>query len=205
MPLPRVIPFARTNASGASSPFEGRTDDELMTLAQAGMRDAFGALALRHMRRVVGYCAKLLGDVRAAEEVAQETWLYLWSTRHAYVARDRFIVLLLMTARHRCANHRRGAGRRDGPLETLEETHAAPAEAGSDPLDAILDEERRRRVRAALGEVPDKLRDALVLRFSEELSYEEMRAVTGTRESTLRSRVLYGLRALRDALERRKP
>jgi RNA polymerase sigma-70 factor, ECF subfamily len=157
------------------------------------------------MRRIVGYCAKQLGDVRAGEEVAQETWLYLWSTRKAYVPRDRFIVLLLTTARHRCANYRRGAGRRDGPLEAFEESHAPPAEASSDPLGTILDEERRRRVRAALGEVPDKLRDALVLRFSEELTYEEMRTVTGTRESTLRSRVLYGLRALRDALERRKP
>jgi RNA polymerase sigma-70 factor (ECF subfamily) len=175
-----------------------------MTLAQAGSREAFGVLALRHTRRLVGFCAKQLGDVRAAEEVAQETWIYLWSTRASYVPRDRFVVLLLLAARHRCANHRRGTRRREGPLERLSdagEQAVIPEGAAASQLDELLAEERRRRVRAALDQVPQKQRDALLLRFSEELSYEEMREVMQIGESTLRSRVLYGLRALRDALE----
>ena len=107
MSAPRPIPL-----KAASAPLAARTDDELMVLAKAGAREAFGVLVARHMNRVVRFSAKHTGDLQAAEEIAQDTWAYLWSTRARYVPEGKFVVLLLTAARNRCANHRRGSQRR---------------------------------------------------------------------------------------------
>ena len=76
-------------------------------------------------------------------------------------------------------------------------------EPSGQQIDAILLEERRRRVREALARLPSVIRDALLLRFGEELRYDEMRIVLGSGESTLRSRVHHGLRQLKRELEKR--
>src|SRR5688572_9030983 len=102
--MPKVIPLLRP---ASAVPLEGRTDDELMLLARAGASGAFAALAGRYMTRLVQFCAKMLGDRHAAEEIAQETWLKLWTARESYVPRGKFPVLLYTVARHRCQNHLR--------------------------------------------------------------------------------------------------
>jgi len=69
-------------------------------------------------------------------------------------------------------------------------------------IDRLLVEERQRRVRDALSRLPASMREALLLRYAEGLAYDEMAAVLGTGESTLRSRVHHGLRLLRSLLEK---
>jgi RNA polymerase sigma-70 factor (ECF subfamily) len=183
-------------------PLADRSDDDLMVLAKTGARDAFGALARRHMDRLVRFCAKQTGDVRAAEEVAQDTWAYLWTTRERYVPQGKFVVLLFTAARNRCLNHLRGAKRERLWLAPEDAEAPAPLEtAAPSHLDALLVRERQRGVLAALGKMPPAHREALLLRFGEELSYEEVAAIQGAGPSTIRSRVrvhhgLKGLRAL---------
>jgi RNA polymerase sigma-70 factor (ECF subfamily) len=59
-----------------------------------------------------------------------------------------------------------------------------------------------RRIHAALDELPPEQREVLVLRFLEEMSYEEIARVVGCQLGTVRSRIFYGKRALRQVLER---
>jgi RNA polymerase sigma-70 factor (ECF subfamily) len=196
MSAPRPIPL-----KPASAPLAARTDDELMLLAKAGAREAFGFLAARHMERVVRFAAKHTGDLRAAEEIAQDTWAYLWSTRARYVPQGKFVVLLLTAARNRCANHRRGSSRRDLWLAPeADDVHEGLQAAAPSHLDVLLVRERQRSVLAALEKVPPELREALLLRFGEGLSYEEMAALKRAGPSTLRSRVHHGIKRLRALL-----
>jgi len=193
---PRLVPL---DPKGA--PLADRSDDDLMLLAKAGAREAFGALARRHMDRLVRFCAKQIGDLQAAEEIAQDTWAYLWTTRERYVPQGKFGVLLFTAARNRCMNHRRGAKREGVWLAPeADETRIPLDTAAPSHLDAILVRERQRGVLSALGKMPPALREALLLRFGEELSYEEMATIQGAGASTIRSRVHHGLKGLRALL-----
>jgi RNA polymerase sigma-70 factor, ECF subfamily len=193
---------ARARAEKAP-PYDGRSDDELMVLARGGEREALAVLAGRYTAQVTNFCAKLTRDPRASEELAQDTWLQVWAGRYAYEPRGKFAVFLYTIARNRCRNHVRAQRRRGAwpPLGASPDVSEL-ASGGPDHLDALLARERGRRVHEALFGLPEKLREAIVLRFVEGLSYEDMASVLGGSESTLRSRVHHALKSLRSELER---
>jgi RNA polymerase sigma-70 factor (ECF subfamily) len=190
-------------ARSRSVALEDNPDEDLMLAASVGSREAFGVLVTRYLGRLTSYCAKLTSDDRIAEEFAQDVLLAVWRTRRDYHPGRPFRVFLFTIASNRCRNHarswRRGLrwfGRR-GEAEALD---AVPAlDAGQ--LDRMLAEERRRRVRRALAALPARARDVLLLRFEQDLSHAEIAEITGSTESTVRSRVFHALRKLELALE----
>lgn len=193
MSAPRLVPAAPGH-------LPDRGDDELMTLAQAGAREAFQVLVERHAERLARSCARFVNDVATGDELAQETWVAVWAGRARYRGEGKFLVWLLTAARNRCRNHLRHTGTVEQHARHAE--LADPTSASPQQIDALLLDERRRRVRAALGHVPDRIREAIVLRFAEDLDYAEMAEMLDAPESTLRSRVHHGLRMLRELLEK---
>jgi len=195
MPFPRLVRTKEPNESALGE----RSDDELMALTRAGMRSAFATLVGRHAERVVRTCCRFVNDPQLGSELAQDIWVLVWQGRDKYQADGSFIPWLVTVARNHCRNELRRAKivvAKDG-IDTLAED-ASPA-AGA--LDSLLVEERRSRVRSALAQLPAQLREALLLRYAEELCYDEMTGVLGAGESTLRSRVHHGLKALKLKLE----
>lgn len=174
-----------------------RSDDELMALARAGLRGAFAMLVQRYAVRVVAACSRFVNDAELGREIAQEVWLLAWQARERY-HEGGFWVWLLTIARNRCRNElrRRRAAPVDPKSPVPEGTASSPGQ-----LDRMLVEERRRRVRSALDEIAEPLREALLLRYAEGLRYDQMTGVVGSGESTLRSRVHHGLKALKQKLE----
>jgi len=176
-----------------------RNDDTLMTLAQAGSRDAFAVLVERHALQVVHTCWRFTGNVERAKELGQEVWVTVWERRVRYKPGTEFLVWLITIARNRCRNELR----RQRVVER-HKTATMPLGTAISPaqIDALLDEERRQRVHAALRQLPFAMREALLLRFGEDLRYDEMSSVLGAEESTLRSRVHHGLKLLKRQMEK---
>ena len=201
------------SAEPASERLEQLGDDELMLLvkrAETGprYREAFDVLVRRHQRLVLTYADRYLGERDRALDVAQESFVTLWEGRHDYRPEGRFRSYLLAIAHNRCrerSRHERGQQRRADALRVRGGgAGSEPATGGEDaddaPLSALLERERAAEVRRRLAELDDKTRQVLVLRFANELSYEEIAEVTRGRVGTLKSRVSRGLAKLRDRL-----
>ncbi len=180
-----------------------RSDDDLMLLVRAGEAAALSALVHRHLGRLAGFCTKLLGDASLADEVCQETWLTLWTHRASYRPEGKLTVLLFTTARNACRNRLRSSRRRNRWLPPAPES-ALEGVAGDDAghLDRMLARERQRDLMRALDELPEAMREAVLLRFQEGLSYEDIARIVEAPESTLRSRVHHGLKELKKKLEK---
>jgi RNA polymerase sigma-70 factor (ECF subfamily) len=193
MTVPRLVRSQEPSQDSLAA----RSDDELMTLAGAGLRSAFAVLVERHAERVVNLCARFFNDAELGRELAQDTWILVWRGREKYRPEGGFVPWLVTVARNHCRNELR---RRK--VAEVRERAPVSDELGSTPgqLDELLVEERRRRVRAALAELSPPLREALLLRYGEDLRYDEITQVVGTGESTLRSRVHHGLKALKQKL-----
>ena len=173
-----------------------RSDDELMLLSAAGRRDAFAELARRYLDRLVRFCAKYTGSVATGDDLAQDVLVRLWSVKDRYRPAGRFEVFLFTLARNACRSHRRFAFLRAAPPP---EDAAADLAAG--PLDEVIARESERRVRAALLQLPARLREAVLLRFDQELGYAAVAEVLEIPEPTARTRVFNGIRKLRSLLE----
>lgn len=193
--------FARLvhSASSGTQGLSERGDDELMTLAQAGSRDAFAVLVERYAHRLVATCARFTHDGEQAIELAQQTWVLVWEQRDRYRPEGGFLLWLTTIGRNRCRNELRRSKVARRHAEVAPESSPTPAQ-----IEALLVGERRRKVREALCRLPAPMREALVMRYGEELRYDEMAVVLGASESTLRSRVHHGLLRLKNLLEKRK-
>ncbi|HEX2736287.1 MAG TPA: RNA polymerase sigma factor [Polyangiaceae bacterium] len=176
-----------------------RSDDELMTLARTGSRDSFSTLVRRHAERVATCCVALVGNRDQGIELAQDAWVSVWEQRERYTPGSDFVPWLLTIARNRCRNHLR---HRKVVLLHAAQSAAVGAESTPEQIDQLIVQEHRRHVRAALERLSPALRDALLLRFAEGLRYDEIAKLLATNEATLRSRVHYGLKSLKEYLGR---
>lgn len=194
MVFPRLVPVKDPPQDALAE----RSDDELMALARGGLRSAFAVLVERHAERVVRLCVRFVSDRQLGRELAQDTWVLVWQARDKYRAEGGFIPWLITVARNHCRNELR---RRKSAALRRDELAAPDGPSSPGQLDSLLVEERRQRVRRALDQLAPALREALLLRYAEGLRYDEITQVVGAGESTLRSRVHHGLKALKQKLE----
>lgn len=195
----QLVPLREPGKAPAER-LEDHSDEELMALVRLGARAAFRVLVVRHAEKVAGFCARVSGDRAAAPEVAQEVWLAVWSARERWEPRSTFRSYLYTVAFTRARNHARSRRRMavvfsPDPLEA-----DAAIGGGKAEIDRLLERERRERVFTAVGELPEAMREAVILRFVDDLSYEEMEAVLSANASTLRSRVHHALARLAERL-----
>ncbi|MBX3209984.1 MAG: sigma-70 family RNA polymerase sigma factor [Labilithrix sp.] len=171
-----------------------------MSLVRLGTRPAFRVLVVRHADKVAGFCARVAGDRAAAPEIAQEVWLAIWDARERWEPRATFRSYLYTVAFTRARNHARSR-RRGAAVFSPEplEADAAPG-TGKLEIDRLLERERRERVFQAVGDLPEAMREAVILRFVDDLSYDEMETILAANASTLRSRVHHALARLKERL-----
>jgi RNA polymerase sigma-70 factor (ECF subfamily) len=166
--------------------------------AQLGDDDAFMRLAERYHARVLHYVRRIVGDRGTADDVAQETWVAAYRGLRRLQEPERLQAWLFGIARNTALNTLRREERSRLDYVDDEVLEAIPDEE-DDALD--LHAERAAQVHRALDEISPAHAEVLVLRYVEDLSYEEIANVVGCRVGTVRSRLHYAKRALRDAME----
>lgn len=149
-------------------------------------------------RPLVAFAARLLGgDLDAARDVVQETFLRLVRAQRGDVE-GQFRTWLYTVCRNRALDLRR----KDGRMDSLDETRAATlADAGPGPEQGLERRDELRAVLAALEALPDKQREVLRLKFQHGLSYAEIGRVTQQKTGTVGWLIHEGIRALRSRLE----
>ncbi len=179
------------------------SDDMLMTRAAAGDATAYADLVQRYEPALRRFCACIVADDEVSRDLSQDVLLKVWSVRARYTPNGRFKAFLFTIARNMSRSHNRrrrlrmalGLDRRASARE--DETPARePPHRGPGPEDLLEAAQIRGLVLGALNRLEEKFRVPLVMRFVEDLPYEDIAAVIGRTESTARSRVHYGLKRL---------
>lgn len=173
-----------------------------------GLRD--GDVALLQMLveeyqdRLVRYLVYVLGRREDVDDLVQETWLRVMERGRSYDGRSRFEPWLFTVARHLAIDLVRR--RKDVSLDAEDDggqVVAAPVSRGLSPFAQAARTEDAERLAAALQLLQPMYREALVLRFLEDLSLQEIAAVVGAPVPTVAARIYRGLAALRPKMEER--
>jgi RNA polymerase sigma-70 factor (ECF subfamily) len=164
-----------------------------------GDPDALDAILFRYQNRLFRYLVRLTGDPVSAEDLFQQTWLKVITRIHRYDERRPFEPWLFAVARNLALDHLKRVAPEslDEPSATGEPRIDALRAAEPGHLERLLDGERRSLLERRLSELPVVYREALSLRFEEEMTFEEMAEVLSAPLSTVKSRVQRGLALLR--------
>jgi RNA polymerase sigma-70 factor (ECF subfamily) len=165
----------------------------------AGDVDAYAALVDRYYDRCARFAIRMLGNRDDAEDALQATFLRAYRALGRYQERDKFSAWLYRILANQC---RTLAARRSHRERVFvrEEAVLLNAPDTASPWTGE-DEEFVQRV---LSELDPLLREAFLLKYVEELSYEEMAALTGVGVSALKMRVKRACDRLRERWERIK-
>jgi RNA polymerase sigma-70 factor (ECF subfamily) len=165
----------------------------LVVRCQSGDEEAYRELVGRFGPRLRYFLRKLLPHGDRADDLLQEIWMDVFRQMPRLQHAGAFTPWIYRIARGKVAL----ALRRNGlapPAAQLPELAAEHAEPEFSLEDAA-------RIHSALDELPPEQREVLVLRFLEELSYEEIGQVVGCPLGTVRSRIHYAKLALQRLLE----
>lgn len=179
------------------------TQDIVRGLQQRDV-DFLRALVGQYQFRLVRYFIYLLGKRDSVDDLVQETWLRVLERGSSYDGRSRFEPWLFTIARNLAIDHMRkrrvfSIDSNHSPEQELEAL--TPVSNAPSPFEQAARTEDAQRLAHSLQMLEPIYREALVLRFQEDLSLQEMAGVIGASVSTVSSRIYRGLAALRAQLD----
>ncbi|SRR6266508_2892712 len=162
--------------------------EEIGWIEQAlhGDRSAFGQLMHRYAGAVYNLAYRMLGNAEDAEDASQEIFVRAYTRLASFDRQRRFSTWLLSIGSNYCIDRLR---RRRFAWMTLEDAAYALPSNEPGPERSALNREQRAIVQQALQKLPDTYRLVMVLRYWQDLSYEEIGRATGLPESTIKTRL----------------
>jgi len=166
--------------------------------AQLGDDEAFMRLAERYHARLLHYVRRIVRDRATADDVAQETWVAAYRALRRLDDPQRLRAWLYGIARNQALNALRREDRTRLDYVEDEVLEAVPdAEDGGLQIRA----EQAAQVHRCLDRISPAHAEVLILCYVDGLSYEEIAEITRVKLGTVRSRLHYAKRALREAME----
>ena len=173
-------------------------DDTLLVLYANGDRDAARLLAHRLLPRLVSFAGRMLGDRAEAEDVAQEVMLRLWQMAPDWRQGEAKVsTWAYRVASNLCTDRLRARSRRrtGGLVEVAE-----PEDGAASALAGLIEADRMAALEAALAQLPERQREAVVLRHLEGLTNPEIAEILQIGVEAVESLTARGKRALSAAL-----
>lgn len=168
------------------------TDRDLVFTAAAGVEGSFEELVRRYQRPIAAYVYRMVGDYEAALDLTQEIFIKVYGSLARYRPEFKFSTWIYKIAHNSAVDHlRRNAGRERSLVNGSEsDAYDMPIESdGLTPEQESEREERRVKVESVVKALPAAYRELIVLRHSQDLTYEEIVEVTGLPLGTVKNRL----------------
>jgi RNA polymerase sigma-70 factor, ECF subfamily len=192
-----------------NDPLDQCSDEELLSRFGRGQREVFGALVRRYQRELYGYLRRYLGDPNLADDVFQATFLQVFVKGSQYEQGRPVRPWLYTIATNQAIDALRRAGRH--PAVSLDQTTSENGDGEvrsllemiesreTGPLDQTQADERRVLVRAGVEQLPDFLKQVVILAYFQGLKYREIAEILGVPVGTVKSRLHTALLKLHES------
>jgi len=177
-------------------------DTDVVRLAHQGaMKTALRELMRRHGKALHRYCREALADSALADDVHQQIFIEAYRDLPRFEPRASVRTWLFAIARHRVLDALKCRRREQARTSDDDLTDApAPQPLASATLDAV---KLARALEASVASLPESTRTVVLLRYAQDLTFEQIAMTVGESAGTVQARVARALPVLRRALERR--
>jgi RNA polymerase sigma-70 factor (ECF subfamily) len=185
-------------------------ESRLAALARNGDRKAFAEIVKRYQNKIMKLGFRMLNQRQEAEDVAQETFFKVYSNLHRYDVTQKFSTWIYRVATNICIDRLRRrkeqisldvAGSEPSNDNTNRELQLKISNKWQTPENQVILSELQGQVQQAVQQLPDKYRLAIVLRYMQELSLQEISEVLDIPLPTVKTRIHRGREVLRKKLE----
>ena len=174
-------------------------DEKLVELCKEGKRDAFNALVRRYQTKIYWVIRRLIGDADDAEDVAQDVFIRAYNAIGEFRGDSQFFTWLYKIAMNLGLNHlRKKKLRTFFKLDDLGDIHDEQSES---PHQELEKEEMRGRIKRAIDSLPEKQKAVFILRFYDELTYEEIAAVMRKSTGGMKANYFHAVRKIQEYLK----
>ncbi len=176
-----------------------KDQEKIIARARRGDADAFEQLVVAYREQVFRLALRMCGSEADADEVAQEAFLSAWKALPNFRGESQFSTWLYQLTTHAAIDLMRREKRQIAAADITEVSAADPAPS---PQQQAEQSEQREIVRDAILQLAPEQREVVVLRFMEELSYEEIGAVLKLPSGTVKSRLNRAKAQLKEILSK---
>jgi RNA polymerase sigma-70 factor (ECF subfamily) len=185
-------------------------ESRLAALARNGDRKAFAEIVKRYQNKIMKLGFRMLNQRQEAEDVAQETFFKVYSNLHRYDVTQKFSTWIYRVATNICIDRLRRrkeqisldvASSEPSNDNTNRELQLKISNKWQTPENQVILSELQGQVQQAVQQLPDKYRLAIVLRYMQELSLQEISEVLDIPLPTVKTRIHRGREVLRKKLE----
>jgi RNA polymerase sigma factor (sigma-70 family) len=177
-----------------------RSDLELVRLFQNGDESAFNELVLRYQERIYWVARRIVNEHEAADDVTQDVFVKAYESLRDFRAESSFYTWLYRIAVNIALNAlRRRKVKEFFRIDELFEVEDPGAQA---PDEAVESDEDRALIEQAIALLPNKQRSVFLLRFYEEMPYEEIAKILKTSVGGLKANYFHAVRKIQEYVRR---
>lgn len=182
------------------------TDQILVERVQQGDKQAFGLLVAKYQRKLMRLVSRLVRDQAEAEDVVQEAFIKAYRALPGFRGDSAFYTWLYRIGINSAKNHLATRSKRPPTLTEFDNEEAESFDEGellrdqNTPERILMSKEIGETVNAAIEALPEDLRNAIVLREIDGLSYDEIAMVMECPIGTVRSRIFRAREAIAEKL-----
>jgi RNA polymerase sigma-70 factor (ECF subfamily) len=167
-------------------------DRELVAIAVNGFDGSFEELVRRYQRPIAAYVYRMVGNYESALDLTQEIFIKVYNSLNRYRSEFKFSTWIYKIAHNAAVDHLRRTSTREQSLVagTESDSFEIPIESAHlTPEQESERKERRGEIESVVRALPANYRELIILRHSQDLSYEEIVEVTGLPLGTVKNRL----------------
>ncbi|HSE31327.1 MAG TPA: sigma-70 family RNA polymerase sigma factor [Pyrinomonadaceae bacterium] len=172
--------------------FASATDRDLVATAINGVEGSFEELVRRYQRPISAYVYRMVGNYESALDLTQEIFIKVYGSLRKYRSEFKFSTWIYKIAHNAAVDHLRRSSTREQSLINGTESDPFELPIESRRLSPEQESERKERrveIESVVRALPANYRELIILRHSQDLTYEEIVDVTGLPLGTVKNRL----------------
>jgi len=178
--------------TGLTRNLASANDSDLVASAVSGFEGSFEELVRRYQRPISAYVYRMVGNYESALDLTQEIFIKVYNSLRRYRSEFKFSTWIYKIAHNSAVDHLRRTATREQSIITGTESENFELPIESNRLSPEQESERKERrieIESVIRTLPGNYRELVILRHSQDLTYEEIVEVTGLPLGTVKNRL----------------
>jgi len=178
-----------------------KTETEIITLVLSGDRQAYALLVEEYKASIFNLAYRMTGSLDDADDLTQETFIRAYQNLRRFNQSKKFFTWLYTISINLIRNHLKKSVRDVSYLEGAGSDLKYNSQGSEGREGNALSDDRMTRLEQVIQKLPVDLREAIILRFVHDLTFEEVAQVTGDSLSAVKMRIYRGLEKMKQMME----